>query len=225
MTQLRALADNIWTVSSNHTMLGIHLGSRMTVVRLSGGRLWLHSPIALSPQLRAELDALGQVAHIVCPNMFHHVYAGEAGAAYPQAKLHGPQGLRRKRKDLTFTGELTDLPDPGWASDLAQVSVRGCLLAETVFFHGASGTLISADLVENFKTSAHWPTRLYLTLTGLHGKTTWSPLLRLLYRDRLRARACVERILAWPIERVVLAHGDLLLSDARARLAKGLAWL
>jgi hypothetical protein len=27
------------------------------------------------------------------------------------------------------------------------------------------------------------------------------------YRDRKRARACIDRLLAWPFERVVLAHG------------------
>jgi len=81
MPQLEKLAENIWTVASNHLFLALHVGTRMTVVRLANGGLWLHSPVAMSAQLQQELDALGPVAHIVCPNLYHHVYAGEAVAA------------------------------------------------------------------------------------------------------------------------------------------------
>jgi hypothetical protein len=35
------------------------------VVRLSDGSLWVHSPVALDGELRAGLDALGPVKHIV----------------------------------------------------------------------------------------------------------------------------------------------------------------
>ena len=50
-------------------MLGLRLGTRMTVVRLTNGGLLLHSPVLMSPALREELDAIGPVSHIVCPDM------------------------------------------------------------------------------------------------------------------------------------------------------------
>ena len=225
MPQLEKLADNVWIASSDHSMLGLHLGTRMTVVRLTNGGLLLHSPVPMSPNLRGELDALGPVRHIVCPNMFHHVYAGEAVAAYPDALLHGPRGLRRKRKDLAFGADLSDTPHPDWGRDLVSLTIQGCMLEETVFFHPASRTLVSSDLVENFDSSPHWPTRMYLKLTGLEGKITWSPLLRVVYRDRKAARACIDRVLEWPFTRVVLAHGRPILDNAHASVERGLAWL
>jgi hypothetical protein len=225
MPQLEKLADNLWVVSSNHAFLALHVGTRMTVVRLANGGLWLHSPVAMSAELRQELDALGPVQHIVCPNLYHHVYAGEAAAAYPQAMLHGPHALRRKRKDLPFANDLSDTPHPDWAGELAPLSIGGCMLQETVFFHAPSRTLITSDLVENFTSSPHWLTRMYLRVCGMEGKITWGGPYRLLYRDRKSARACIDRLLAWPFERVVVAHGDLILHNAHESIERGMAWL
>jgi dipeptidase E len=47
---------------------GLELGTRMSVVRMGSGRLWLHSPVRLDPELCAQLDAIGPVALAVAPN-------------------------------------------------------------------------------------------------------------------------------------------------------------
>jgi hypothetical protein len=205
--------------------MGLHVGTRMTVIRLSSGELLLHSPIPLSSELRTAIDALGQVAHIVCPNLFHHMYAAEAATAYPQAMLHGPANLQSKRRDLRFGAVLTDQPHSDWRGDLELLTIEGCVLGETVFYHPATRTLIACDLVENFHQSSHWLTRNYLRLGGVLGRVGWHPLLRVAYRDRKLARTCIDRLLAWPFERVVLAHGDLLTDNAHALVREGLAWL
>jgi hypothetical protein len=197
----------------------------MTVVRLSAGGLLLHSPVRLAAPLRAELAALGRVEHIVCPNHYHHVYAGDAVAVYPDAMLHGPPQLRRKRTDLRFDADLSESPHADWKDDLIPLTIDGCTLYETVFFHPKSRTLITCDLVENFRTSSHLPTRLYLKLAGLHGRIGWSRFLRVVYRDRMAARASIERLLRWPFERVVISHGDIIADDAHAAIRRGFAWL
>lgn len=75
----------------------------------------------------------------------------------------------------------------------------GTLLKETVFFHAPSRTLISSDLVENFETSPHWPTRIYL--------------------------AALQRVLAWDFDRIVLAHGDVLAERGPEVLRESYSWL
>ena len=50
----------------------------------------------------ADLDRLGPVTHIVAPNAFHHLFAAERKAAHPDAVLHAPEALRRKRPDLAI---------------------------------------------------------------------------------------------------------------------------
>ena len=120
-------------------------------MRLADGGLFVWSPIALTADLKAAVDALGPVRFLVSPNLLHHLFLGEWKAAYPQARLYASPGLRKRRKDLAFDGDLGDAPDPAWAADIDQVAVRGSpWITEVVFFHRASGTAIFTDLIENF---------------------------------------------------------------------------
>ena len=88
---------------------------------------------------------------LVSPNLLHHLFLAEWKAAYPDARLFAPPGLRKRRKDLAFDGDLEDAPDPHWAADIDQVLVRGSFaMTEAVFFHRASAAAIFADLIQNF---------------------------------------------------------------------------
>ncbi|MGB1465056.1 MAG: DUF4336 domain-containing protein [Alcanivorax nanhaiticus] len=225
MSRLQSLADAVWHVSVPHTFVGLHVGTRMTVVKLSSGGLLLHSPIPVDDALAAELAGLGEVKHIVCPNLFHHVFAAEVKARYPQALLHGPAKLAKKRKDLSFDAMLSETPHPDWGSDFELVFIEGSMLNETVFYHRATHTLIAADLIENFHQCDHGFTRWYLKMGGLWQKPGWHPILRLVYLNRRKARASVTRILDWPVENLSLAHGDVITGHARNQLYLGLKWL
>jgi hypothetical protein len=204
---------------------GLEVGARMSVIRLAGGELLLYSPVRLDPTLRAELDALGKVRFVVAPNRFHHLFAGEASAAYPEAELYGAPGLERKRSDLDFHGVLGDEPATGWAGQLEQCLVGGFpLINEVVFFHARSRTLLACDLAFHVGPEQPWSTRLFLRLAGVRG---FGPtyLERLLARDRAAARRSLERILAWDFARVVVAHGGVLESGGREALRAAYAWL
>lgn len=225
MSLLHKVTTDLWVADTPHRFMGLHVGSRMTVIRLASGGLVLHSPIPLSDTLIEEIKALGPVRHILCPNLFHHMYAAEAKGSFPLAKLHGPAKLHRKRRDLVFDGVLSDTPHPDWETELLPLTISGSLLNETLFYHPASRTLISCDLVENFHRCDHTFTRWYLKLGGIFGKAGWHPLLRPVYLNRRRARESVETLLQWPFERVIVAHGDVITEDARVAVAKCLSWL
>ena len=47
-TTLERLADTLWVSAAPLAMLGVQVGTRMTLVRLSDRSLWLHSPVAIS---------------------------------------------------------------------------------------------------------------------------------------------------------------------------------
>lgn len=222
---LRALDEDLWVAERPQTFYGLPVGARMTAIRLSGGRLLLHSPVALDAALRAELDALGEVRYAVAPNRVHHLHAGEVAAVYPEARLWVAPGLERKRPDLVFEAVLGDEAPAEWRDEVGQVFFRGRPYEnEVVFFHRASRTLLLCDLAFNFGPRTALPTRILMTLlrsTGF-GPSKLDPLL---IRDREAARESLERILAWDFDRVVVAHGEVLESGGRDALRDGYAWL
>src|SRR5690606_37425282 len=131
-----------------------------------------------------------------------------ARAAYPEARLHAPPGLRVKRPDLRFDADLTDEPDPAWAGELDQVVICGStFMEEVVFFHRASRSLVVADLCEHFGPHSPPLTRLVARASRMYGRPRMPPDWQWSFRDRAATRASFERLLAWDFDRVLLAHG------------------
>ena len=223
---LRQLAENLWVADRPQAFYGLPVGTRMTVIRLAGDRLLLHSPVALDAGLRAQLDAVGQVRYAVAPNRVHHLYAGQVAEHYPGARLWVGPGLDRKRPDLVFEAILGDVAPEEWRGEVEQVFFRGRPFEnEVAFFHRASRTLILCDLAFNFGPRTAAPTRLLMKLLRSYGRLGPTTLDPWLIRDRRAARESLQRILAWDFDRVIVAHGDVLDSGGHEILRQGYAWL
>jgi hypothetical protein len=223
---MQQLHSDLWISDSPLRFLGLEIGARMTIVRLPDDRLLLHSPISAAADLVREVAALGPVAYIVAPNRLHHLFAGEWQQACPDASLYVAPGLETKRADLTIAGVLRDEPEPGWKDSLDQVLLAGFPLAnEVVFFHRPSTTLIATDLAFNYGSSSPPLTRLAFRLAGTYGRLSPTLLERIMVRDRAAFRESLERILEWPFERVVIAHGEVSETGGREELVHGYSWL
>ncbi len=141
-----------------------NFSTRMTVVKLSNRGLWLHSPIRLDSDLRAELDGIGEVQAVAAPNKAHHLFVADFREAYPNAKIYAAPGLPEKRKDFRFDGLLADEPRLEWRGDLEQRRIQGMpMLNEVAFFHPSSRTLILTDLVFNVPRGKSWGIPLVFT--------------------------------------------------------------
>jgi len=223
---LRQLAENLWVVEQPQRFYGLEVGARMTVMRLNSSALLLHSPVSLDARLRSELDALGTVRFAVAPNRFHHLYAGEVLRSYPEARLWVGPGVEKKRPDLTFVEVLGDEAPQEWKDEVGQLFYRGRPFEnEVVFLHRPSRTRILCDLAFNFGPHAPAVTRVLMTLVGAYGRFATTRLDPWLIRDRAAARQCLEQILAWDFERVIVAHGDVLESGGKAALRAAYRWL
>ena len=78
MGDLENIGTEIWLADGDIVdFYGFPYSTRMVVVRLASGMLWVWSPIALSENLRKQVDALGRVAHLVSPNKIHHLYLAD----------------------------------------------------------------------------------------------------------------------------------------------------
>lgn len=219
---LVSVCEDIWQVRQALVVNGVPAHTRMTVVRLTSGQLWVHSPVALSAELFTQLQQLGPVAAVVAPNCAHHLFAGAFIQAFPQAMLYLAPGLARKRPELPGH----PLPEePGsWQPELAYHLWRGMpLINETVWFHGSSGTLILTDVCQWWTGDAlPWQARLWAGLTRVRGRMGVPLHVRALVRDPMAAAASAQQILDWPIRRISLAHDALIEAQAHEQLAQAL---
>jgi len=209
---LRMLAPDVWDVE-RHEHSGLHIRMRMTVVRRAGRVLWLHSPIAID-------DALGEVRDIVAPNRGHHRFAAAAKQRFPQARLWAAPGLPRKRKNIPFDVVLSE---PSVWRELESVFLSGApLWNEHVFFHAASRTLICTDLLFNIRDEPSAVTRVFYRWLGVWQRFGTNRIWLWKTKDRAALGASLDRIVAWDVRRVVMAHGDPIDITGSAELASAL---
>lgn len=218
------VAENIWTTARPQRFWGVETGTRMTLVRLHDGGLFVHCPVALDASTRSAVDALGEVRAVVSSSLFHHLFAGDWMKAYPRALFCACPGLEKKRADLTWGHVLGDEPHPIWAADLAQVFFSARFEKEVVFFHDKTRTMICADALLNLSKHPSLRTRIvaFLMANTAPGR---GYLERIAVRDRRLGRKQVDRMLEWDIDRIVLAHGGLVDGDGRRVMRDAYAWL
>ena len=163
LNTLKQVAENIWIVDGpiEHMQqfgLSVPFPTRMTVIRLSNGDLFLHSPTRPDEQLCLVLEKLGNVAHLLSPNKIHYASIALWAKRYPQAICWASPGVRERAKSrniaVQFDRDLGKEAPIEWAGQIDQHIFRGSrFMDEVIFFHPASKTLILADLIENFEPS------------------------------------------------------------------------
>lgn len=235
---LKPVDENIWIVDGpvvSMAMYGttIPFSTRMTIVRLSNNELWCHSPTELTPELKVQIDAIGAVRHLISPNKIHYAHIATWAEAYPAATTWASPGVRERaaRQNITvsFDADLTDEPPSQWAEQIDQLIFRGSrFMDEVVFFHRASATLILADLIENFEANkVAYPVRWLLKLSGSVDQDGKAPIdMRFTFWGRkAQARQCVQQVLQWQPEKVILAHGRWYKQNGTAELRRAFRWL
>jgi hypothetical protein len=195
--------------------------TRMTVVRLSNGDLFLHSPIKFDERLAGELQGMGRVRHLVSPNQFHYAHIGEWARAFPETISWASPRVRRRARarqvDVDFTRDLDDDAPEDWRREIDQLLFPGGYFKEFIFFHKASETLILTDTIINIeldKISEPW--RTATRLAGMYhpnGEIFFGMRLPLLVQ-RPKARAAIRKIHSWHPQRIVLSHGRCFDRDA-----------
>jgi hypothetical protein len=234
----KQIAKDVWVIDGpiigfQYAGLKLPFPTRMTIVRLANGKLFVHSPIRLTDGLKEQVDALGEVAYLIAPNTIHYAGVPDWRKAYPAAQAFCAPGVIKRAKSVgisvEFDAELADTPETEWADEIGQVLVRGSYLNEAVFFHAKSKTLILTDLIENFEASKIknpiW--RFMIKLFGTmdpHGSMPRDMRLTFAgYKDGLRK--AVQTMIDWKPDYVVLAHGRCYANNAEAELKRAFAWV
>ena len=231
---LKAVADGIFIVDSGPLrVLGLPLPVRMTVIRLDNSDMLLHSPTRYDARLRAEIEAVGPIRHLVAPNIAHWSFLKDWQQQCPDAVTWAAPHLRErsqvKASGVRLDRDLPDRSPPEWASEMEQLVVPGAAgFREVAFFHRPSRTLILTDLIVNLeakKLPLH--ARAFAWATGTLAPDGKAPAyLRLVVKRRLAAaRTAVGELVAFAPERVIFAHGLWFERDGAARLRRSFDWL
>jgi hypothetical protein len=226
---LEAISDDVWIADGpSVSFMGFPFPTRMGIVRLPSGALWVWSPVGLDKALAAEVDALGNVRHLVEPNKIHHLALPAWKARWPDARMYAPPGLAQRFEHLHFDAEFGDAPEAAFEGVIEHVIVHGSFMMEEVlFFHRPSRTLFVGDLVQKHHPEdfARWQSWL-MKLDGLAGPDGSTPReWRATFVHREAARAAIRHALAWNPERMVIAHGAWARDNGVEALRSSLSWL
>lgn len=233
---LKRVADCVWVVDGPIFKFGpsglqLPFSTRMTIVRLHGGRLFIHSPTPLTPSLRAEVQALGTPRFLIGPNRIHYWWLPEWHAAYPDAAVYLAPNIKEQssgRIDFEFK-KLDRSNGYPWDEELDTLSVRiGSYMTEFDFFHRESRTLILTDLMENFeleKLPSAW-LRWLIRLFGVGAPNGGMPVdMRMMsWIRRAQLRSAIRTMIVWNPERIIIAHGKWFEGNGAHELRRAFRW-
>jgi hypothetical protein len=230
---LEAFGPSLWFADGGIVSFnGFDYPTRMAVVRLADGGLWLWSPVAKTGALEDEVRALGPVRHIVSPNKLHYLFLSEWQATFPDAKLWGTAATIAKHADLHFFAALADDPPNDWKGQIDQFYFTNSpFLDELIFFHRQSRSAIIADLSQTFSETflkRHWPwwMRAVARLSKMIDEWGYPPIdYRITFRRRASARTKILRLIEERPEQVLVAHGEVVRTGGEPFLRRAFSWL
>lgn len=232
----KAFAEDVWVVDGPLIWFGMPwprmpFSTRMTIIRLNGRQLFVHSPTRLTAVLKNAVDALGTVRWVVGPNRLHYSWIPDWHDQYPDAGVYLAPRIREHSKGrIDFPAALLQ-SDQGypWDAELDTLPVGGSFMTEVEFFHLKSRTLVLTDFIENFERHKldPWLLRWLVRLGGVMDPDGSMPRdMRVTFRTRKpELRAAVETMIAWNPERIILSHGRCYQRDAVAELRRAFRWI
>jgi len=158
-----AVAGTVWMFEQEQGLAGFAVSTnvRMTVIRLSNNKLWVHAPVAPTEEcceLLRELDY--PVGYIVNPTYAyeHRVFASPFSRKFPEAEVYSvrnwtwPIPLPDIFVGLNVKTYLDEEENVEWANEidfrvLPQTSLGIAPYTEAAFFHKSTKTLLVTDLL------------------------------------------------------------------------------
>src|SRR3954447_17482356 len=111
---LQSVHEGVWVRRIPYKIAGITIGRQLIVIKLTGGGLWILSPIPVSADLRAEMGKLGPIEHVIGSNIIHDECLEGFQREYPAAVFHAAPGLAAAKPSVKFHRVLSEVPDSAW---------------------------------------------------------------------------------------------------------------
>lgn len=124
---------NVFLHEEPISVYGMTVSRRMTIIRLSSGKLWVHSPNSLTAELKEQLATIGDVAYIISPNKMHQKALEDYQICFPAAQLFLPSGFPEMRPDLDYHSLLGPNAPSEWRDEIQQTVVRGNIFSRRLY--------------------------------------------------------------------------------------------
>jgi len=228
---LKPVAENVWIVDGPTIRFGLpgmkmHFPTRMALIRLPDGGIFVHSPTRLTPSLKAEIGNLGTPSYLIGPNRLHYWWLPQWHEHFPEARLYMAPRLREQAGNrIDFEGASLDRENGyPWDEEIATLPVTGSYMTEIAFFHRASRTLLLTDFIENFEPIRLKSvfTRVLTKLGGARGQMPRD--MRITYNRKV-LRHAVETMIGWNPKAIIIAHGRWYDQNGAEELRRSFRWL
>ena len=152
MHDLQAFAKNVWIVEGpNVRDIGVMFTTRMIVVKLSDGSVWVNSPVPVPFDTLRHITAFGPVRYLVAATP-RHVWRLEGWhTAISRSTAVGATNhvIYVEESASAIDGNSGGFAISGWADDFDQLAFKGNpFIEEVIFFHKESRTVILDDLIQ-----------------------------------------------------------------------------
>lgn len=209
------LGPGLWHLERRLRVAGAILPTRSTIVDVGDGDLVV---LSAPPPPWPGFSDLGDVSTVVAPNSFHYLYVESFAQHVGATEIFVAPGLVRRVGGLGRARELCRNCMHRWRRCLEFVILgpqRG--VSEVLFFHRPSGTLILTDIAWNLTSHRRTYDRVAWRLFGIPNSFGVSRNARLfLLRNEAHVNSALSSASLWPFERIIVAHGEIVESGARA---------
>lgn len=220
--QWRQIADDIVVMSFPLRFFGIDFKRNVTLLRLSDGRVVIHSTAPFTGEDVQAIRAFGEPAWLVEATLLHETFAKEGRSALPQLPYLAPKDFTQLSGVPT---EPLDPPPTEWAGEIEVLKIDGTRKSEHVFLHRGSRTLVVADLFFSFPAETQgWARFFARQIMGLPPSLFGvSRFFKILITDHAEFKRSIRRMLEWDFERVVVAHHESLETGAKKAVQSAVA--
>lgn len=231
MEEWQQFANDLWVVEGpNVRDMGFMFTTRMAVAKLSDGSVWVNSPVSVSLDMLKRVTELGSVRYLLAATPRHVWRLTTWHTLFPDAQLWAPRAtlFTLRKGTLPFTGILGDEPPQAWKNDFDQLAFKGNpLIEEVLFLHRQSRTVILDDLIQIHPMVKDKPFRNVLfKLEGVVSPHGGVPLdIRLSFIHRDLARQSLQKLLSWDFDKMIIAHGVCIETNAKAFVERAFQWL
>jgi hypothetical protein len=215
------LSPRVWQVTGS--MKNMALPRNMTIWRMEGGGLWIHSAIALDDAGMAAVEALGRPEVLVVPSGYHRLDAAVWKARYPDIRVVCPEASRARVEQVV----KVDSPDTEVLGVVAH-RAEGLKEAEHIYEidAGAGQALVVTDALFNLDPLPGF-SGFVLGMIGSTGFFGMTRIARLaLLQDARAYKGWLERTAGDPaLALICVAHGNPVMADTALKLKAAAARL